>query len=381
MADILTSDKTGLKLFSDGIIINKNLKKWANAKEKTTPTGRSFITPQTMINPDGTSSRTLTSNLINDNSTITVFGSGIAEIENDGGASKADLSGIASMGLRELNKFINDNGFAYILTSTGRFGNDAWNDVPFAFESTTPKETKIKFIDKVKLLFKKTEKPEIDVIEFFTKVKSTSKASFDGYVNRVEKYLKAIHNAKLIGQTALAEKLMREMVANKYESFLYSEGYYYVVTEEQVVNFAKKSERGISIDYMKNFIRPIPSDVVDKISEADQLEVFDNFVIMHYDPKGQAKQLTAKEEQAKRRDPIVFGVIAGSNKLYYITDWVDEYCDLTLEKFVDTLKTTKEELIGDEEIKAEKTKQHEEEKSTLKKNTARKKKKVKKEEE
>ena len=53
-------------------------------------------------------------------------------------------------------------------------------------------------------------------------------------------------------------------------------------------------------------------------------------------------------EEIKKRDPIVFGVIAGSNKLYYITDWVDEYCDLTLAKFVDTLKITTDDLIQDE---------------------------------
>ena len=159
------------------------------------------------------------------------------------------------------------------------------------------------------------------------------------------------------------------MIANKYEAFLYSEGYYHVVTEEQVVNFAKKSERGISLDYMKNFVRPIPDFVIEKIAEADKLEVFDNYVIMHYDPKGTGRQDTAKEE-AKKRDPIVFGVIAGSTKLYYITDWIDEYCDLTLEKFVDTLKITKNDLVEDEEIK--KTLPKEEPKKETKKSTAKK---------
>ena len=355
MADILTSDKRGLKLFSDGIVINKSLKKWANAKEKIAPTGTSYIMPQTFTTPDGTLSRSINTNssVITNDSTITVFGNGMVEIENDGGASKADLTEIASMELRELNKYINDNGLTYILTKTGRYNNN-WDDIPVIFEGTSNSKKKITFGDKVKLLFKKTEKPEMDVIEFFTKVKSSSKESFDGYVNRVEKYLKAIHNAKIIGQTALVEKLTREMIANKYESFLYSEGYYYVVTEEQVANFAKKSEKGIAIDYMKNFIRPIPQEVVDKISKADELEVFDNFVIMHYDPQGKARQDTAKEEDRKRRDPIVFGVIAGSTKLYYITDWVDEYCDLTLEKFVDTLGVKKNDLIEDEEIKGQK---------------------------
>ena len=68
--------------------------------------------------------------------------------------------------------------------------------------------------------------------------------------------------------------------------------------------------------------------------------------MLYYDPEGKVYKETAYEE-AKRKDPILFGVIAGSNKLYYIADWVDEYCDLTLEKFIDTIGVKKEELHMD----------------------------------
>ena len=360
MANILNSSKDGLALFDNGISINYSLTKWKNAKKGVTKTGNVFITPQTMFNPDtGTAARIVdvgTVSTINSPG-ITIINSATNEswgMSDDGSEEpqKHDLTEVASMELRELNKFINDHNFTYLLTKTGRYNNNyvTPNELPFV-EWKKDEVKEMKFFDKVKLLFKKTEKPEMDIISFFANIKATSKESFNGYVNRVEKYLTAIHNAKIIGQDALAEKLSREMLANKYESFLAAEGYYYVVTEEQVVDFVKKSERGISWDYMKNFIRPIPDEVVAKIAEADKLEVFDNYVIMHYDPKGKARQDTAKEE-AKKRDPIVFGVIAGSTKLYYITDWIDEYCDLTLEKFVDTLKIEKDDLVIDEEEKA-----------------------------
>ena len=362
MADILNSNRDGLKLFDNGIQINKSLLKWKNAREGVTRNGNAFIVPQTMIDSSGTATRVVDLGGVTtlQNNTITIFNGNESWGTPDDGsedAKKYDLSEIASMELREMTKYINDHGFTYILTKTGRYNNDSsMNSIDIEELYATvgeDKKRKLTFKDKVKFLFKKTEKPEMDVISFFTNIKATSKKSFDGYVNRVEKYLKAIHNAKFVGQDALAEKLTREMVTNKYESFLAAEGYYHVVTEQQVVDFVKKSERGISLDYMKNFIRPIPNDVVEKIMEADKLEVFDNYVIMHYDPKGKARQDTAKEE-AKKRDPIVFGVIAGSTKLYYITDWIDEYCDLTLEKFVDTLKITKDDLIEDEEIREEK---------------------------
>lgn len=382
MANILNSNKDGLALFDNGISINYSLTKWKNAKKGVTKTGNVFITPQTMINPEtGTASRIVdigTVSTINSPG-ITIINSATNEswgMSDDGSEEpqKHDLTEVASMELRELNKFINDHNFTYLLTKTGRYNNNyvTPGEVPFV-EWKKDEVKEMKFIDKVKLLFKKTEKPEMDVISFFANIKATSKESFNGYVNRVEKYLTAIHNAKIIGQDALAEKLSREMLANKYESFLAAEGYYYVVTEQQVVDFVKKSERGISLDYMKNFIRPIPDNVVAKIAEADKLEVFDNYVIMHYDPKGKARQDTAKEE-AKKRDPIVFGVIAGSTKLYYITDWIDEYCDLTLEKFVDTLKIEKDDLVIDEIEKGKiEAKREEEERERQAKKSQRKK--------
>jgi hypothetical protein len=40
-------------------------------------------------------------------------------------------------------------------------------------------------------------------------------------------------------------------------------------------------------------------------------------------------------EAERRKDPILFGVIRGSRKLYYLGSWEDEYCDLTLDKFIE----------------------------------------------
>lgn len=366
MANILNNDKNGLSLFDNGVLINYSLTKWKNARKGVTKNGNAYIMPETRYDSStGTISTIGTTN-------ITIINGNTNESwgqSNDGSEAlqKHDLTEVASMELRELNKFINDNNFTYLLTKTGRFDAGV---MPPIVEWKKDEDKELRFIDKVKLLFKKTEKPEMDIISFFTNIKATSKESFNGYVNRVEKYLKAIHDARIIGQDALVEKLSREMIANKYESFLAAEGYYHVVTERQVIDFVKKTERGVSLDYVKNFIRPIPQCVVDKIAEADKLEVFDNYVIMHYDPKGANRQDTAKEE-AKKRDPIVFGVIAGSTKLYYITDWVDEYCDLTLEKFVDTLNITKDDLVIDEtekqRIEDEKEKKRKKDEETMEK--------------
>lgn len=46
----------------------------------------------------------------------------------------------------------------------------------------------------------------------------------------------------------------------------------------------------------------------------------------------------------KRKDPILFGVIAGSNKLYFIGDWIDEYCDL---RFDDVVKQCTDDFLSE----------------------------------
>jgi hypothetical protein len=177
-------------------------------------------------------------------------------------------------------------------------------------------------------------------------VKASSKESVSTYRDRISGYLKSIHNAVSVGQTALVEDLLRGLVTNKYESVLYAEGLYYVVNEDQMVSFVNQCEKGIKLDYIKNFTRPLPQEVVDKVNKINQLEVFDNYVVLYYDPDGKIYKETAKEE-AKRKDPILFGVIAGSNKLYYIADWIDEYCDLSLDKFIDTIGLNKSDIHMD----------------------------------
>jgi len=80
---------------------------------------------------------------------------------------------------------------------------------------------------------------------------------------------------------------------------------------------------------MKNFCRAIPDDVSAKKKEADTLRIFDNYVVLHYDPKGKSFAETEKEVEY-RKDPILFGVIEGVRKLYFVGEWKDAECDLTM---------------------------------------------------
>lgn len=356
MGRILTDDQKGLLLFEDGIKINYKLQKWVNAEKRIKAkkeaqkdckcneasyyginNNNSFYIPptQTVTDSDGTSSQ------------VRVF---VTPIEYDGVKLNENIvlfDKVASANLFELTEIIKEN--SEIMHAINGYDN------PWGMATNGESKIRKTFFDKLKdWITKKQEekKIEFNAVDFFTQVKMTSKESAETYRDRVANYIKAIHNSHAIGQTALTEKLLSEMIANKYENILDAEGLYYAVTEEQIADFVGKTERGVELCYIANFSRPIPEEINEKIKKVNDLEVFDNYVIMYYDPKDEVKKET-QQEKHKRKDPILFGIIAGSKKLYYVADWIDDYCDLTLEKFVDTIKIDKEDLRMIKEDKKE----------------------------
>ena len=262
--------------------------------------------------------------------------------------NKIDFKKFEEAGIRDLNIYIHSNLFNNVFN---RYSLGIWEG-----DTSTPSMRPDDKLPKKSIWRRLSEKLhskefedviEFDVFQFFTNIKQLTKDSVNTYVNRIFGYIVALKNVEQTGQKALKEKLLRNIVINRYESILYARGIYHVVFENELLEFYKKSEKGVNLTYIKNFIRPLPSEVVDKIVETNKLEIFDNYVVLHYDPEKKSYQQTLEEkkkEYEKRRDPILFGVIQGSDKLYYITDWVDEYCDLTLDKFVETIQVKMKDI-------------------------------------
>lgn len=355
---MLTDDKKRLTLFENGIKIDQNLPKWVNAKKRAEATkGAVKEGSEIQSKPNNSEPSPFIPSYID-----TVEGEGEGEIELTFPETSTSyklrddvyFDEVAAASLRELSQIVLKKKI-YNVTS-GYVVHNNWGNadsgprpIPGWQPEGTVKNKKDSFFAKITKKFKKKNKAQsledgiMTAAEFFLNVKLTTKDSAEKYRDRVANYLKAIHNAKAAGQTALIETLLKKMIANKYESLLDAEGFYYVIDEEDVVRFAKKTEKGLKLSYIENFARPIPEDVVEKIGKTNELEVFDNYVVLYYDPKGEVYKET-EEQRAKRKDPILFGLISGSNKLYYVADWIDEYCDLTLDKFVDTLGMNKEAL-------------------------------------
>lgn len=224
----------------------------------------------------------------------------------------------------------------YLMNRLGEVDNNSKEDLPF-FRRT---------FERIKEKLTKSNKDvyTINIIELFDRVKVLAGKERE-FRDRAETYLRLIHKAIALNQEAQLEKLVSELVIHIYESVLAVSGVNRYINISDLVTFQKKCEKQLDIDYIKNFTRIIPDSVAEKKVWADNLCVFDNYVILYYDPSGKSSDLTEKEKKELdriKKDPILFGVIQESEKLYYIDSWIDEFCDLTWDQIVEKLGEEKQ---------------------------------------
>lgn len=143
---------------------------------------------------------------------------------------------------------------------------------------------------------------------------------------------------KLIFLIETVEK-ERELVLLGIDTFIYFED-----IEEYIDDVAKNV---VKIVELERYERDIPDEVVEIISQTKHL--FTKFYVVFTDYTGKAEKKVARERREK--DPILFGVFKEPKttdipeRFYFLADWEDEYCDLTLTKMVDEVKTAKSKNI------------------------------------
>lgn len=342
--DILTKDEQHVRIFADGIKIDERLPKHIHIRKAKSKKANEIIldsdtadyyedTSTKLVNPSSAKKKD-TLKYINHDILRKYLIESINENGNDG-FSITDFNVTLSEKMREIVKdttFYN-NGIVYgestikitalpeLMYKEKKWYNILWNTL----------------ISKKKQLDYKKKSNNFDVVRYFSDIRFKSEENAKKYVDRITEYINSIGIAERTGQTALKERLFTELIINKYESILYANGYDKLITEEEMVALTKDAPKALSMVYIENYTRIIPNEVIEKKVELDKCEIFDNYVILHYDIDGKSYARTVAErnrEVERARDPILFGVISGSNKLYYIADWEDEYCDLKFEDVV-----------------------------------------------
>lgn len=200
-------------------------------------------------------------------------------------------------------------------------------------------------LSKIYSFFKPENKTlPITVEEFFRSAKNSAEELVI-VESRAAGYEAALKKTKEAGQTALFEKLSKCIDAVRAETQMVAAGITKYITEETLVRLVTKNYKmdGLRLDWIANFTRFIPDDVLKTKRTSDERELFDNYVILHYDPLGRHVDET-EEQKAARKDPVLFGVLEGRRRLYFIGDWKDEFCDLTFDQIAETMG---KEHIGD----------------------------------
>lgn len=182
--------------------------------------------------------------------------------------------------------------------------------------------------------------------EYFNSVKGfkheSTKADIEKYAAVQDTLMK---KALITGQKEQLAKLKFISTCLKKEAVLIDYGITSFVYKEDILAYADKiSDKSIHITELENFPREVPDEVVEQIAKLKEAKLFDQYFIVYTDYAEMEPELKAKVQ--KERDPILFGTFVDShshgvkmlhNRFYYIADWEDEYCDLTLSKMVETM--------------------------------------------
>ena len=179
---------------------------------------------------------------------------------------------------------------------------------------------------------------ELTPQQYFNKIKERKHNITDDELVKVyDNCLELINKYKITGQKKGMKKLMfhleciekeREIVKMGINTFIYRDD-----IEEYVDSVAKDT---VKIIELENYEREIPDDIVSIIEKVK--DKFDQLYVVFTDYTGKVERQIEKERREK--DPILFGTFQNQSnrtvidRFYYIGDWEDEYCDLTLDKMV-----------------------------------------------
>lgn len=212
----------------------------------------------------------------------------------------------------------------------------------YVFQSQLELDSRPSKINKHQILnkFKKSLKEcNFNIFRYFSQLKD--KTISIQYVEDESKkdFETLLEQASRNHQTALVDKLTKEQTRIQREFKMLKIGIKTYISEPDIIKLSRNAPRAIRLDWIKHFVRIIPVEFQSIIDGTFKECIFDNYVILHYDPKSKGSELTEAEKE-KAKDPILFGVIKESRRLYYLGDWIDEYCDLTLDKLLDIINET-----------------------------------------
>lgn len=189
-------------------------------------------------------------------------------------------------------------------------------------ESVTPSV----YFDYVKGLKQKLNKQEYDII--------------------INTALTLLEKTKITGQTSMAKELTHQVELALRELDAANDGFDIFIDRKDIERYITKvKNKVVKIVELNKYEREIPDEIVEKLNKAQKH--FDQIYVFFTDYTTNETKKVAKERRDK--DPIMLGAFHDKddmleNKIYledrmfFIADWVEEKCDLTLEQIVRDIK-------------------------------------------
>lgn len=184
---------------------------------------------------------------------------------------------------------------------------------------------------------------EVDQVqEYFNNIKGNFVTLKPAYLKKSMGLLpNYIELAKKTGQKSLAKRLEENLVIMVKERVLLDNQITKVITGDQICKYIDSIKNHyVKFCELEHFPRIIPAKVLQRLEYCKDKELFDEYYILFTDYTDE--ELLSEQQKEKRKinkDPILFGAFKeNQNRFYFIADWVDEYCDITLDKFLLQLK-------------------------------------------
>ena len=176
---------------------------------------------------------------------------------------------------------------------------------------------------------------ELTPYQYFQFVKSKVNEMNDNDLNKLYSISsELLEKYKKTGQIKAAKKLAFHIKSILKEKEIIDLGITKFIYRDDIENYIDNIAKDVvKIIELKNYPREIPDELIETIENTKN--IFDEMYVLFTDYTGEIEK-----EVEKERDPILFGSFIDRNidemsqRMYYLGDWVDEYCDLTLDKLV-----------------------------------------------
>lgn len=195
-----------------------------------------------------------------------------------------------------------------------------------------------------------SEEEKMSPQEYFDIVKGKKKTITDKQLLSVyDNCLELLNKYNITGQKRGMEKLLfhlnciekeREIVSMGIDTFVYRDDIEFYINDV--------ASDVVKIIDIESYEREIPDDIVEIISRVK--DKFDQLYIVFTDYTGAVERKV--QEEHRKKDPILFGTFQNAttrsviDRFYYLGDWIDEHCDLTLDKMVnETDKVGKRNIV------------------------------------